>query len=63
MRWLILVLPLAACAPAPPAVAPDPAYDVCGPNGSVDWDDNPSAPPPHCNRNGWNGHSYDGDAR
>jgi hypothetical protein len=35
------------------------AYEKCGPEGTVDWDDNPSDPPPHCNRTGWNGHSYE----
>lgn len=34
------------------------AYEKCGPDGAVDWDDNPSYPPPHCNRNGWNGREY-----
>jgi hypothetical protein len=34
------------------------AYAKCGPDGTVDWDDNPEYPPPHCNRNGWNGHRY-----
>jgi hypothetical protein len=31
------------------------AYRKCGPDGTVDWDDNPRFPPPHCNRNGWMG--------
>lgn len=34
------------------------AYRKCGPEGAVDWDDNPAFPPPHCNRNGWNGRRY-----
>lgn len=34
------------------------AYRKCGPEGTVDWDENPVAPPPHCNRNGWNGKRY-----
>jgi hypothetical protein len=34
------------------------AYAVCGPDGTVDWDDNAKSPPPHCNRNGWNGQRY-----
>jgi hypothetical protein len=34
------------------------AYAKCGPDGTVDWDPNPQFPPPHCNRNGWNGRRY-----
>lgn len=34
------------------------AYQKCGPDGTVDWDDNPEFPPPHCNRDGWNGKRY-----
>jgi len=34
------------------------AYRVCGPDGTVDWDNYPARPA--CNRNGWNGHSYQG---
>lgn len=34
------------------------AFTKCGPDGTVDWDDNPVFPPPHCNRNGWDGRRY-----
>lgn len=34
------------------------AYEKCGPDGTVDWDANSEYPPPHCNRNGWNGKRY-----
>lgn len=33
-------------------------YRKCGPDGTVDWDPNPEFPPPHCNRDGWNGKRY-----
>lgn len=32
------------------------AYKVCGPEGTVDWDNYPDKP--SCNRTGWDGHRY-----
>lgn len=32
------------------------AFKVCGPDGTVDWDNYPG--PPACNRSGWNGRRY-----
>jgi hypothetical protein len=62
MRVLIIaaLLSLSACAYAP---RPDDiAFAKCGPDGTVDWDDNRAAPPPHCNRDGWDGHRYRGES-
>lgn len=60
-----LVLLAALCFGAPPAhakarhrTAAAVAFSRCGPDGTVDWDENDAAPPPHCNRDGWNGHRY-----
>jgi len=44
------------------------AYHVCGPDGTVDMDPVPDRSgryfaEPHCNRNGWNGKRYVGDAK
>jgi hypothetical protein len=32
------------------------AFRVCGPDGTVDWDNYPKDP--DCNRSGWDGHRY-----
>lgn len=32
------------------------AFKVCGPEGTVDWDNWPK--PPACNRSGWDGRRY-----
>jgi hypothetical protein len=47
-----------SAAPKIPAGGTSISFDKCGPDGTVDWDDNPAFPPPHCNRNGWNGRIY-----
>lgn len=63
-----MILALALAIAAPPLTerqAERIAYRVCGPEGTVDWDETPDRhgryrPEPHCNRNGWNGRRYKG---
>jgi hypothetical protein len=52
---MLAAAPVPVCAPKQCARI---AYRKCGPDGTVDWDENPRFPPPHCNRNGWNGRRY-----